>query len=352
MIRTALLTFTVLVSGAVLIAPVTAQQPDLSQDFEEEIDPYAEEDFYDEDFDEFYMDDEDGNGVLEETDSNGVPTRLLNDENPLNPIGDTLEQLVHFQFSEDVWAAMMGDLPCLDMSGECLLQLQDMAIANNYTLGEIEWRIEEIQQRIDDARARNQQRITFGIFEPFVEDLIRIEQVQRTPDFDNPPEPGSIIVPEERGFLEKVLSIFVEPVRGLNDILSFIGIPLFRGVTGGGDAAQQRSIQIADLQIKLVQVQQSRDEMVQLLREQVVMELLAFDESRRQFQISQEIAKREYTRLQLLEVDYYFGNGDTQSYLRDLSGIDRQRAQTYTDWARLVTQLTKIKILVTGEGNF
>lgn len=320
-------------------AQVEAIEDDLYMDLEEAVDPYAEEEFEDEpgDFD---------------LDENGLPPALGEDPNPLNPLGNSLETLVFFQFSDDLWAGMLGELPCLDLSEACIRELQDLAIANDPTLAEIEWRIEEINERIEQARAANQRRLTFSAFEPLMENLVRLDPVTRVPNPDNPPIPGSVVVPERRGFLEKVLTIFVEPLGGINEILSLVGLPLFRGVTGGGDAAQQRSIAIADLQIKVAEVERNRAEMARTLRQQVMLEVLAFDETRRQFQISQEIARREYTRTQLLRIDYQFGEGNTQSYLRDLSGVDRQRAATYTEWARLVTQLTKVKLLVVGDGGF
>lgn len=326
---------------------IEAIEGDLYVDVEEEIDPYVDEnvdEFEDEGFEEEPLDFDVNEG--------GIPSALSEDSNPLNPLGNSLEQLVFFQFSEDLWMAMLGDLPCLDMSEACIQELQDMAIANDPTLAEIEWRIEEINERIEQARSANQRRLTFSAFEPLLENLFRLDPITRIPDLENPPIPGTVVQPERRGFLEKVLSIFIEPLSGINEILSFVGLPLFRGATGGGDEAQQRSIAIADLQIKVTEVERGRAEMARELREKVMLETLAFDETRRQFQISQEIAQREYTRLQLLRIDYQFGDGSTQSYLRDLSGVDQQRAATYTQWARLVTQLTKIKLLVIGDGSF
>ncbi|NJN87458.1 MAG: hypothetical protein HC881_15565 [Leptolyngbyaceae cyanobacterium SL_7_1] len=47
------------------------------------------------------------------------------------------------------------------------------------------------------------------------------------------------------------LDIFVNPVRRINNILSLIGMPLFRGISGGSDAQQSRQIAIADPQVKV-----------------------------------------------------------------------------------------------------
>jgi hypothetical protein len=52
----------------------------------------------------------------------------------------------------------------------------------------------------------------------------------------------------------------------------------------------------------------------------------------------------------LLEMDYRFSpeQVSTHVYLGNLSSLDQQKAQTYRAWARLRTQLARIKILVLG----
>ncbi|NJN87528.1 MAG: hypothetical protein HC881_15990, partial [Leptolyngbyaceae cyanobacterium SL_7_1] len=220
--------------------------------------------------------------------------------NPLNPAGDSLERLVEMQISEDLWSAMLGELPCLDVSESCIRELQEMAVINNPTLAEIDARVEAINQKIEEARSNNQRSITMSIFEPLVEDITRIEAIQRVADPSRPPTPGSVIVPEERGFLENILDIFVNPVRGVNTVLSLIGMPLFRGISGGSDAQQNRQIAIADLQVKVAEVERHRAEMANDLREEVLLQALQFETFRREFQGYQEMGRRSTLRLEVL----------------------------------------------------
>jgi Zn-dependent peptidase ImmA (M78 family) len=42
-------------------------------------------------------------------------------------------------------------------------------------------------------------------------------------------------------------------------------------------------------------------------------------EAAREFQISQEVAKRDAARMQLLQVEYRFGEGDSNSYPSSVS---------------------------------
>jgi len=306
----------------------------------------TEDDFSEDEFSEEELVEDGGSQTAEEVD----PAGLQDETNPLNPIGNDLDLLIQTEINDDVWAAMMGELPCLEATETCVRELQEMAIANNPTLMEIDARVEAINAKIDEARANNQASIRLGIFEPFIQDLIGIQTVSRVPDPLNPPTPGSIVVPEERGFLENVLSIFTNPVRGINEILSFIGVPLFRSMSGGDANQQQREIAIADLQVKVAEVERSRSEMANDLREEVMLQVLEFDTIRREFQISQESARRDTLRMEILTQNYRFavGSMDTPAYLNQISALDQQKAQTFRAWARLRTQLTRIKILVIG----
>jgi hypothetical protein len=87
------------------------------------------------------------------------------------------------------------------------------------------------------------------------------------------------------------------------------------------------------------------------LREQVMLHALEFDQTRREFQISQEVARRAVLRLKILDQSYRFGVGslDTPGYLREVSALDQQKAQTFSAWAKLRSQLTRIKLIVLGE---
>jgi len=84
------------------------------------------------------------------------------------------------------------------------------------------------------------------------------------------------------------------------------------------------------------------------MREQVTLTVLDFDTMRREFQVSQEVAKREKLRVKLLEVDYRFGLYNSNSFLANLADLDRQKAIAFSQWARVRTQLAKIKLLVLG----
>lgn len=268
------------------------------------------------------------------------PDALKTDPNPLNPAGDSLDRLIQVRVNDDAWSAMQGDLPCLEATEACINQLQQMAISNSRTLKAIDERVELINQKIAEAKKNNQATIRLGVFEPLVQSWLKIEDV--------PVQQGE--QPRKRGFLNRVLDIFVQPTNAINEILSLVGVPLFRNLSGGDSAAQQRSIAIADLQVKVAEVENKRGDLAAQIREQVIMQVLDFDQFRREFQVSQEVAKREVLRQRVREIDYRFavGNQDTVGYLGSISALDHEKAAAFRSWAKLRAQLARVKLLVLG----
>jgi len=259
------------------------------------------------------------------------------DDNPLNPIGDNLDLLIQTQINQDLWAAMMGDLPCLEPTTECIRQLQEMAVGNNLGLAIIQERIDGIDQRIDEARSRNQSAVWMDTFEPLMSRYLTYEQVMV----------GGR--PQQRGFFDRLLSAVSNPFNAINEALSLIGIPLIRGATQTNARAQQTAIAISDLQVKVAQIEQEKRKIAETIREQVALEVLEFDATRRDFQISQEIARRATVQHRLLEIDYRFGTRiDSVTYLGRVSQLDQAKASTYRAWARLRTRLARIQMLVVG----
>ena len=97
------------------------------------------------------------------------------------------------------------------------------------------------------------------------------------------------------------------------------------------------------------QIEQEKRKIAETLREQVALELLEFDATRREFQISQEIARRATVQHRLLEIDYRVGDHiDSVIYLGRLSQLDQTKASTYREWARLRTRLARIQMMVFG----
>lgn len=271
------------------------------------------------------------------------PDDVKADPNPLNPTGDSLDTLIKMRMDDDLWRSMLGDLPCLEATDDCIARLQGLAVQNSRELKAIDQRIEAINQKVNEAKANNQKSVRLGVFEPLLQSFLKLEEV--------PAQPGQ--QPQKRGFLNKVFDIFVRPVSGLNEILSLVGLPLFRNASGGDAAAQSRVIALGDLQIKLAEIENKRGDLAAKIRETVITQVLDYDQTRREFQLSQEIASRASLRLKLIEVDYHFaaeGSSNTEGYLNQVSGVDQRKADSFRHWAGLRSQMARIKLLVLGAG--
>jgi limonene-1,2-epoxide hydrolase len=262
------------------------------------------------------------------------------DDNPLNPLGSSLDLLIQTQINGDLWAAMLGDLPCLEPTQACIGELQTMAVENNLTLQIINERVAAIEERIDEARSRNQTAVLLDSFEPLLARYLTYETVIVNGER------------QQRGFFDNLLEAIANPINAINEALSLVGIPLIRGITQTNARAQQTAISISDLQVKVAAIEADARQIDQALREEVTLRVIDFDATRREFQISQEIARRATVQHQLLEVDYRFGNLNSQAYLSSLNSLDQQKAQTYRAWARMRAQLSQLKMLVLGvQGN-
>ena len=257
------------------------------------------------------------------------------DPNPLNPAGNSIDTLIQKGINADLWNSMKGDLPCTEATSACLAQLQEIAATKNPMLKEIDNRIDDIQGKIDEAKKQNKTSIDLAVFKPAA-------QVFLQPSATTQPKHGT------GGVLGKLFSIFTGPVGIVNEVLGAVGMPLFDKIFGGNEAAQSRSIAIGDLEVKLAEIQRGRAELADKVREQVQTAMFDFDDARREFQVSQEVSKREASRMQLTDVEYRLGEGTSESYLGQLSSLDKNKAATWRSWSAMRSRLEKIKLIVLG----
>lgn len=251
------------------------------------------------------------------------------EDNPL--LRPDLDSLIENKIAEDVWSQLKGDLPCIESTKSCILQLQSLALSRSPILREMDARIEEAENRIAEARSSNLKTINVSTFSPFLQVLLgAAAQINKdSPLIANP--------------LTLIFGNILGNIAG--ELLG--GLFNWQGLQGGGEAAS-RVIAIGDLQIKVAELQRNRAESANRLRELVLIETLKLEEIARDFQIQQEIARRERARIEIIRISYRFGQGTSEGYLSQLSGYDRQKAQVWREWSRMRAQLIKVKILVIG----
>lgn len=236
---------------------------------------------------------------------------------------------------------MKGDLPCLVATLECAKQLQEMAVTNNITVKNITTSIEEINNKIAEAKTANSNAVNISVFRPLVQAYLKIDTIQ------DPVQPGQTQAPppRQRGFLQRIVGIFTNSTNVINEVLSLIGVPLLDKITGTNAEAQRNALTISDLQVKVATLEKGKSEIAEKIRDTVQLQILEFDTSAREFQLSQEIVKREVSRIKIIEVGYRFGEGNSEGYLSQLSALDAKKAQTLRAWTSMRAKLERIKLL-------
>lgn len=254
---------------------------------------------------------------------------------PENPFSKpNIDTLIQKQFDEDMWRLMKGALPCLETSATCLQLLQQRAIAQSPLLRELDARVQEANDKIEEAKASGRKIIKLSILTPTLQYLL-----------GPAPSPGQP-QPAGTGLLDNLGAIFRGDIGILNGLLRVIGIPLFQGSQGGNPEAQRSAIAVADLQIKVAQLQRSRAELSSRVREQTTISLIKFDEARTDFQTAQVLAGRTVDQFKVFEIRYTRGNSNTETYLTRLNRLDSTKAQTYSAWAKMRRSLFELKLLV------
>jgi hypothetical protein len=305
---------------------------------------------------DFEMEEEEDEEEFEETDEGEEITEIKTEENPFFA-PDGLDKIVGKRITEDIWEELKGDLPCLEATNTCTRQVQDLAIRNNFAIKEVQSRIEEVQEKIDEARANNKKAVFWDQLSPFLQYYLTkddpFSEVDRTTIQRFDPSTGRIIteqVAPPPGPLERLLGDIANPLRIINNALSLIAIPFLQNIFGGGSQqAQTRAIAIGDLQVKVAQLQRDLVELKEAVREKVALELIEADNIAKEFQISQEIARRDQQRLEIIKISYRFGEYNSESYLNQLANFDRTNATVWRNWTKMRTQIVKLQQLTSEE---
>jgi hypothetical protein len=254
------------------------------------------------------------------------------EQNPFNK--PSIDVILQREMNDDMWRLLRGGLPCLETSAVCLQQLQDKAIAQSPLLKEIDTRISEANSRIEEAKAGNRKSIQLGILTPALQYLLG-----PTPTAGQPQAPGT-------GLIDNLAGIFSGKTNLINGLLNVIGIPIFQRSQGGNADAQRNAIAISDIQVKVAELQRSRAQLADTIRDKTSLALISFDEARTDFQTAQVVASRAVDQFKVFELRYVRGNSDTESYLTRQNNLENQKAQTYKAWAKMRRSLFTIKLLV------
>ncbi len=246
----------------------------------------------------------------------------------------SIDVILEREMNDDMWRLLKGGLPCLEISSICLQQLQDRAVSQSPLLKEIDTRVAEANSRIDEAKVRNKKSIQLSILTPGLQYLLG-----PTPVAGQAQAPGT-------GLIDNIVGIFSGKTSLINGLLSVIGVPFFQGTQGGNADAQRNAIAISDIQVKVAELQRSRAQLADTIRDKTAESLISFDEARTDFQTSQVVGSRAIDQFKVFELRYVRGNSDTETYLTRQNTLDNQKASTYRAWAKMRRSLFTIKLLV------
>lgn len=263
----------------------------------------------------------------------------ISPKNQSNPfVRPDIDKLLTSQFNDDMWRIMRGGLPCLETSSSCLEQLQNKAVTESPLLKELDSRIQEANDKINEARKTNSKTVRLSILTPALQYLLG-------------PTPTAGQPQQGRGLIDNLLGVFRGETGLINGLLNVIGVPLFQGSQGANTEANRNAIAISDLQIKVAELQRARAQLADTTREKVAIALIKFDEAKTDFQVAQVVGARAIDQFRVFELRYIRGNNDTEAYLAKQSQLDKTKADTYSSWGKMRRSLFEIKLLVLGVKN-
>jgi len=129
---------------------------------------------------------------------------------PQNPFAKPdIDALIKKGFDDDMWRIMRGALPCLETSSACLQQLQEKAVAQSPLLKEIDQKVQEANQKIEDAKSQNKKSIKLSIFSPALQYLLNPQTLNN----------GGSKSQSTGGLIDNIAALFTGKVGVLNGIL-------------------------------------------------------------------------------------------------------------------------------------
>jgi len=269
-----------------------------------------------------------------EADNEGEEKLPKIQQNPFkNP---EIEQVISGQINDDLWVALRGGLPCLELSRTCLESLQNLAISSSPLLKEIDARIAEANDKATAAKVANQKTIQLDILSPALQYLLNTNGTVES----NGHKPG---------FFERLGGLLIGKIGIVNDLLSTVGIPIFNGLTGGSSSVKSQAIQVSDLQVRIAELQRARAELADKVKDKVASSLTDFDNARVEYQMSQVIVQRHGSQFKIYQMRYVRGASTTEEFLQQQNQFDRDKTQVYGAWAKLRRNLFELKLLALAQ---
>ncbi len=245
-----------------------------------------------------------------------------------------IDVIVQLQADDEIWQQMRAGKPCLENSATCLQQLQDQAIAQSPLLKEIDHRIAEANETINQARAKNQKSIQLAALTPALQYILG-----PAPQPEQPQQ-------RENRLIDHVLGIIRGDTGLIQGLFRVVSIPFFNRNRSINTEAQRQALPITDVQVKVDELQRGRAKLVDEIRENVALSLSNFDTARTDFQTAQSSANRAIDEFKDIESRFVQGNYDSETYLLRHNQLENTKVQTYRSWINMRRALFDLKLLV------
>ena len=176
----------------------------------------------------------------------------------INPIEETdpgsLEMLIQRRVSEDIWQDMWRDLPCAEVTEECINQMQEKAVSNVTILGEIKAAIQQAQISINSLESypanressQDKKQTICEILSP----LLKYYLTEDRPFSEVERQPGD--EDKKTGPIERIISDIVNPRNLVSNFLLTAGFDLIESIFGGGDEPQIAEPQVTAVEITYI----------------------------------------------------------------------------------------------------
>lgn len=251
--------------------------------------------------------------------------------------------------NSDIWQELKGELPCLESSPGCIEQLQSRAVQDSALLKDIDSKIEELQNKIDEAVAANKKSINLAVLTPGLQILINpISQSGSSSTSADGKTTTTTSGRSTTGFLGNLALLFSKPSLVIDKVLGGIAVPLLQSFFGGNKEQRDAAIATTDLQLKVTQLTQVRAQMANTIKEKVLESALNLDQNKREFQATLLSIQLLEQQTKIVQVEFRLGQHDSLAMLAQERSFNEANLSAFRQWGALKSSIQKLKVLVLG----
>lgn len=248
----------------------------------------------------------------------------------------------------DIWQELKGELPCLESSPGCIEQLQSKATSDSALLRDIDSKIDELQNKIDEAVVANKKSINLAVLSPGLQILINPISDSGSSSTSADGKTTTTSGRGTTGLLGNLGLLLSKPSLVIDKVLGGIAIPLLQSFFGGAKEQRDAAIATTDLQLKVTQLIQVRAQMANTIKEKVLESALDLDQNKREFQATLLSIQLLEQQTKIVQVEFRLGQHDSLAMLAQERSFNEANLSAFRQWGALKSSIQKLKVLVLG----